>query len=268
MKILITGSSGFVGTHLIDKLKTNHEVVPYDLKLGLDVLDDKVFLGKSDGCDVVIHLAAFVSVQDSWSKPFDYFNNNGVGTVKVIKNAIDNEVKRLIYVSTAGVYGDPLTPYGASKYWGEIAVNTYRDSIETVIVRPFNIYGKGQNPSYGYAIQNFIRGIKEKGEVTIYGSGKQTRDFIYVDDVVNSLELLLTAKVPNFAVDLGTGKKTNINELANLIGKVLGKKFKIKYLPPRKEVIESIADISGLKGVGIDVTEFVSLEEGLGKLIY
>ena len=173
----------------------------------------------------------------------------------------------MINISSAAVYGKPLTPYGASKKWGETVAEVYKDKIEIVTVRPFNIYGVGQNPNYGYVIHNFINGIKEKGEIEIYGDGNQTRDFISVDDVVGSLETLLTSEVPEKPIDLGTGVQTEIIDLANVVGKIVGKKFKIKYQPARKEIMKSVADTSGLKRLGIDSSEFVTIEQGLSKLI-
>ena len=267
MKILITGSKGFVGSHLTTRLKKNNEIVGYDLKEGRDVLNEDLLDKYLKGVDVVIHLAAFVDGNESWKKPETYLINNGLGTYKVIKCAIKNKVKRIIVFSSAAVYGNPLTPYGVSKMWAEAATKVYSDQIETVIVRPFNIYGKGQNPVYGYVINNFSKGIKENGKVTIYGTGKQTRDFIFIDDIVNIVEKLLKSKVSPDPIDLGTGKETEISDLAKIIGKILQKKYKINYLKERKEPLKSKANIAMLKSMNFKPEIFTKIEEGLNILL-
>lgn len=267
MKILITGSKGFVGTHLTNRLKNNNEVVGFDLVDKKDVLDEKLLDNYLKGVDIVIHLAAFVDGNESWKKAETYLVNNGLGTYKVIKSAIKNKVKRIILFSSAAVYGIPLTPYGASKMWAEAAVRSYSDQIETVIVRPFNIYGKGQNPVYGYVINNFTKGIKKNGKVNIYGNGNQTRDFIFIEDVVNVIEKLLKSKVISDPIDLGTGKETKISDLSKTIGKVLQKKYKINYLKERKEPLKSRANIIMLKEMGLKPEKFTKIEDGLKLLI-
>lgn len=268
MKILITGSKGFVGTYLTNRLKNNNQIVSYDLKDRKDVLDEEVLSKHLKGVDIVIHLAAFVDGNESWRKPETYLINNGLGTYKVIKCAIKNKVKRIILFSSAAVYGNPLTPYGASKKWTEAAIQSYSDQIETIIVRPFNIYGKGQNPVYGYVINNFTKGIKNKGEINIYGSGNQTRDFIYIDDVINVVEKLIKIKkVSNEPIDLGTGKETKINDLAKIIGEILQKKYKVKYQKERMEPLKSRANTTMLKEMGFRPEKFKKIKEGLNLLI-
>jgi UDP-glucose 4-epimerase len=103
MKILVTGSSGFVGTHLVKKLSVEHEVIGYDLKNGQDILDETLLSEKLKNIDVVFHLAAFISAEESWRKPREYFNNNSLGTLSVIKNSIDAGVKQFVYFSSAAV---------------------------------------------------------------------------------------------------------------------------------------------------------------------
>ncbi|KKQ91839.1 MAG: NAD-dependent epimerase/dehydratase [Candidatus Woesebacteria bacterium GW2011_GWB1_39_10] len=263
MKILITGSKGFVGTNLSRLLSKKNEVIEYDIKNGRDIFDTKLLNSNLKNVEVVIHLAAYVSGNESWEKPLDYFMNNGIGTFKVIEAAIKNKVKRIIIFSSAAVYGKPLTPYGASKVFAEAISNSYKDRIETIVLRPFNIYGKGQNPAYGYAIHNFYKGIKNDGEIEIYGDGNQTRDFVYIDDVVKIVEIMLTARVPAQPVDVGTGKEVKILNLAEYIGKVADKPYKIKFLEPRNEIIRSKASTIELKRLGIDARIFQPLRNGL-----
>jgi UDP-glucose 4-epimerase len=267
MKILITGSRGFVGTHLVKRLQKKHEIVSYDLKDGEDVADKIKLSKKMKGCDVAIHLAALVSVSESWEKPYDYLHNNGIGTFNLINEAINAGVKRVIYFSSAAVYGNPLTPYAASKLWGENICEVYKNTTEILTLRPFNIYGPGQNLSYGYVIHNFIEGIKKEGKITIYGNGYQTRDFISIDDVCDVVEKMLTQKIPNEPVDLGTGIETKIIDLAGMVGKILNKDFEVKYLKKRNEPYDSVADTNKLSLLGFEVSNFKKLEIGLKNLI-
>jgi len=267
MKILITGSSGFVGSHLLKNFKKDHEVIGYDLKERQDILDIKKLSKYTKGVDVVVHLAALVSGPESWEKPHEYFTTNGIGTLNVIKNSIKSGVKRVIFASSAAVYGGPLTPYGASKKWAEILSEVYGQDLEIVVLRPFNIFGEGQNPAYGYAIHNFIKGIRDKGEVFIYGDGLQTRDFIFIDDVVDVLRHFISSKLSKGPIDVGTGKSVKIKDLAETLGRIMKKDFKITFLPPKKEPYESSADTTGLKKSGLNPENFIPLEEGLIKLL-
>lgn len=263
MKILITGSKGFVGTHLSKLLSKNHEIIEYDVKNGKDIFDTKLLNNNLKNVEVVVHLAAYVSGNESWEKPLDYFMNNGIGTFKVIDAAIQNKVKKIIIFSSAAVYGKPLTPYGTSKVFAEAIATSYKDRIETIVLRPFNIYGKGQNPAYGYAVHNFYKGIKNNGEIEIYGDGKQTRDFIFIDDVVEVVDAMLTAKVPAQPIDLGTGKETKILDLAKSVGKIVDKPYTVKFLGSRNEIRRSKASTNGLKRLGINANLFTSIKDGL-----
>jgi UDP-glucose 4-epimerase len=267
MKILITGSKGFVGSHLTGAISQNHEVINYDIKEGRDIFNENLLNKCLKNVDVVVHLAALVSGAESWEKPEEYLVNNGLGTYRVVEAAIKNKVKRIISFSSAAVYGKPLTPYGASKLWAETILNMYKDQIEAVIVRPFNIYGVGQNPAYGYAIHNFSEGIRERGEIEIFGSGNQTRDFVFIDDVVRVVEKLILSPLPSGPVDLGTGKDIKIKDLAKIIGKILGKKYNIKYLDARKEPFVSKANLKALGKIGINVSDFTGIEKGLKSVL-
>jgi UDP-glucose 4-epimerase len=267
MKILITGSKGFVGKHLTISLEKKYKIVSYDLIDGQDIFDEKLLNKSLNNVDVVIHLAAFVSGIESWDKPEEYLLNNGIGTYKVIKSAIKKRVKKIIIFSSAAVYGDPLTPYGASKIFAETIAKSYKDQIEIVIVRPFNIYGKGQNPAYGYVIHNFANGIKNNKQIEIFGTGVQTRDFILINDIVNTIEKLIKIKSPNKAIDLGTGNSIKIINLANLVGNVLNMKYNVIYSKARNELLESEANIKDLQNIGIDVSKFTKLEDGLKEIL-
>ena len=268
MKILITGSSGFVGKHLVKKLSPKYQIVKYDLKNGQDILNEHLLLKKLKNVDVVIHLAAFISVQESWEKPKEYFTNNATGTLSVIRNSMRAGVKKVIYFSSAAVKAKPLTPYAVSKIAAEEIVKLYSDKIKTIIVRPENIYGSGQKANYGYVIHNFIRAIKFDQSIKIFGTGNQRRDFIYIDDVVNVTEKLIDIDTKSGSIiSLGTGKETKIKDLAKLVMKVLDKKVDIDFLEKRNEPLMSVANMRDLTKLNIDPKKFIDLEKGIKKLI-
>jgi nucleoside-diphosphate-sugar epimerase len=268
MKILITGSSGFVGTHLVKKLSREHKIVRYDLKRGQDVLNGKLLIQKIKGVDLVIHLAAFISAQESWQRPMDYIRNNALGTLSVISCAIKMGVGKVIYFSSAAVKAKPLTPYAVSKIAAEEIVKLYSNQINTVVVRPENIYGLGQKANYGYVIHNFIKAARFGREINIFGSGNQSRDFIYIDDVVDFVERVISSKVKSGTIfSLGTGRETRIIDLAKIVMQVVHKKTKINFLAPRQEPSASSADIKTLKPLRINVAKFTNLNDGIKKLL-
>lgn len=269
MKILITGSSGFVGSYLVKKLSKKHQIVKYDLSEGQDVLDSKLLTKKLKGIDLVIHLAAFISAQESWEKPVDYIRNNTLGTLSVIDCAIKSGVKKMIFFSSAAVKARPLTPYAVSKIDAEELIKLYSDKTKTIIVRPENIYGLGQKENYGYVIHNFIKAVKSGEDIKIYGSGNQSRDFIYIEDVVNFVDnLLMIQNIKSGSIiSLGTGRKTKIIDLAKLVMKVMNKKTGIKHMVRRIEPQESVADVRTLSGLKIEIGKFTDLEKGIKKLL-
>lgn len=266
-KVLITGSSGFIGSHL---LKMMPDAVPYDLKEGKNILN-KVDLEKSmKGCDSVVHLAAHTHLMSSWEDPSKCYLTNVFGTSNVLETAVKLGIKRIIFASSSAIYASTENPYAASKAMGEGLLKVREDEIRSIIFRFFNVYGIGQNPDYGTAIPAFISGIK-KGEITIYGDGKQTRDFIHVDDICQMLKFAATTELPEnfpkvFQTDLGTGKSYAIKELAYIIMGLMNKQAKIKYQPARKEVLHSQADISLVKKV-FNFEPKITLLEGLERII-
>lgn len=267
MKILLTGSKGFVGRHLTRQLSCRHEIVEYDLKDGKDIFNRRLLDKNTEGVDIIIHLAAFVSGIESWEKPEEYLTNNIIGTLRVFESAIKNKVRKMILFSSAAVYGQPLTPYGASKIGAEAIAEMFKDKLEVVVIRPFNIYGKWQNSRCAYVIHNFVEGIDKFGKIKIYGSGRQTRDFIFISDVVSVIEYLLETNVPNGPIDLGTGQSVKIVDLARKIGKILDKDYEVIFEKRRREPFESKANTRALRVAGIKVNDFIKIDEGLRKLI-
>ena len=268
MKILITGSSGFVGKHLVKKLSRNHKIATYDLIKGQDVLDSELLAQKLKDVDLIVHLAAFISATESWQKPMEYMKNNALGTLSVIRCAIDAGVKKIIFFSSAAVKAKPLTPYAISKISAEEIIKLYSEKINTVIIRPENIYGSGQKEAYGYVIHNFIKSVQAGKSVNIYGDGYQTRDFVYIDDVVQTVQKLIKLKtMSGTVISLGTGKPTKIINLAKTTMKILNKEVEIKFSNERNEPRSSFADVKTLSKIGIDAKKFVGLKEGVKKLI-
>ena len=268
MNILITGSSGFVGSQLVEKLSKKHQIIHYDLLQKQNVLDEKLLSNKMKGVDLVIHLAAFISATESWQKPEEYITNNALGTLSVVRCAIKSRVKKIIFFSSAAVKAKPLTPYAVSKISAEEIIKLYSDQIDSIIVRPENIYGLGQKANYGYVIHNFINSIKSGISIDIFGTGSQTRDFIYIDDVTHVVEQLIKTNVKSgIIISLGTGKETRVNDLAALVMKVMNKKTDIKFLEKRLEPIGSVADIKILKSLGINYKKFTPLSLGIKKLL-
>jgi len=268
MKILITGSSGFVGKHLVKKLSSRNEIVEYDLIHKQDILDKNLLSKKMKGVDVVIHLAAFISAIESWEKPEDYIIDNALGTLSVIRCAVESEVKKIIFFSSAAVKAKPLTPYAVSKISAEEIVKLYSNKINSIIIRPENIYGLGQKANYGYVIHNFIKAMHSGGKIEIFGTGNQSRDFIYIDDVVSVTEKLLNIDIESGSiVSLGTGKGTKIIDLAKLVMKVMDKKVDIDFLEKRNEPFKSIADTNVLSGLKIEHDKFIGVTSGIKKLL-
>lgn len=267
MRALITGSSGFIGSHLIRVIKS---ATPYDLAINRDIRDTELLKKAMKDCDIVIHLAAHTSVVDSWKDPTEYYDNNVKGTSAVVETAIKLGVQRIIFASSSAVYASSENPYAASKAMCEHLFHVRKQEIPSIMLRFFNVYGKGQNPNYGTVVPAFIKGIK-KGKITIYGDGKQTRDFIHVDDVCRLIKTITETKFgpksPAFMqLDVGTGKSYSVEELAYILMGLIGKKAKIKYAPPRKEAKHSQANTQGIKKM-FNFDAQIGLIDGLKRLL-
>jgi UDP-glucose 4-epimerase len=269
MKVLITGGKGFIGSHLMEKIP---DAISYDLKDGEDIRNIGQLKNtiEKNGITDIIHLAAQTSVAHAWDNPTDYYSHNITGTSCVIEAAIKYGIKRIIYASSASVYGYMENPYAASKAVQEVLFKVRENSIYSVGFRFMNVYGKGQNPAYGTVIPAFIKGIQE-GKIKIFGDGTQTRDFIHVDDVCKGIKLALDREFNprfyrNINMDLGTGKAYSVKEVAFLLMGILGKKAEIEYTPPRKEMQHSVANLATIKRI-YEFEPEVSFIKGLERLV-
>ncbi len=292
MRVLVTGGAGFIGHHVALRLASRgFDVVILDNLAGSTgyalsrleeagvpvVRGDVRFFDGYSSFDVVVHSAALVSGLDSLVRPLEYFDVNVLGTARVGLECARLGVK-LIYLSSAAVYGEPLylpvdedhprnplTPYGLSKLMGEEVLELYSRvyGLKHVTLRLFNVYGPGQNPEYAGVISRFTERISRGESPVIYGDGLQTRDFIYVGDVAEIVEAFIEKDIfDGRPYNVGTEKAITILELARTLARLMGRELEPIYESPRPgDIRHSVADITRLKSqVNFEPT---SLEEGL-----
>ena len=279
MKIAITGSDGFVGSHLISLLKhhTEVEIVCLDLSNGIDVCDwDQI---KHIQVDLVIHLANKSYVPDSYQDPTSFYKVNVMGTLNMLELARMNQA-RFIYFSSY-VYGHPqylrideqhpiaaFNPYATTKVMCEEMCRGYaRDfKVPVAIFRPFNIYGKGQNLLF--LLPLMANQIKEDAKIQIRDD-RPKRDYIHISDVVRAVEFMSFCEWPSLfeIYNLGTGISYSVKEVAQMLIQYSGNS--IEYLASGEqrpnEVLDTIANINKLENLGWKPE--VSIEEGLKDLL-
>ena len=298
--IIITGGAGFIGTNLARTLADDNNVTIIDdlstgkieniqdlinenkIKFIKGSITDLDLLKKSfKNVDYVFHQAALASVPQSFEDPVKTNNINLNGTVNVLIASRDNNVEKVVWASSCAVYGDntdlplketsstnPLSPYAATKLAGELYANIFSNvyNLPIVSLRYFNVYGPWQNPHGDYAavIPLFISKILDDQPLVIYGDGKQTRDFIFVEDVVRA-NIFFAEKAENGVFNIGCGVKTSINEIAKMILKISNKNdTEIIYKEKREgDIKDSFSDISKMKKTGFK-PEY-SLEAGIRK---
>jgi UDP-glucose 4-epimerase len=278
MRVLITGGAGFLGAALANRLVNEKHTVlvlddlsagdPRRLAPGVllnrgDVKDIPKLWTLLQGVDCVYHLAARVRVPESIHYPGDYNSVNVGGTVAVMEAMRDTGVRRVVFASSGALYGEqvhqpvgeqqkphPNSPYGVSKLAAEYYISTLGAlyEIETVSLRIFNAYGPGQElpPSYPPVIPQLLRQAQSGGSLVILGDGTQTRDFVYVDDVVDALVLAATARDVNRAViNIGSGQEISINDLAASVARVTDKRVSILHNNSQSGgVSRLVADVS------------------------
>jgi len=297
VNIVITGTSGQVGSYLMEHLMKKHDVVGLDnrpcpypqLQENARLVD--VYLKKDlskylKDVDWVIHCAAQVSVEKSMKDPMFDAENNVLGTLNMLWNSFLHETGHFIYISSAAVFGNPqrvpidedhptipLSPYGASKLCGEKYVQAFAGGygLSTVIIRPFNIYSERADPSSPYSgvITKFVGWAKEGKPLLVEGDGKQTRDFIHIDDVIQMIDLVIKKASVSIGrtFNCGTGNASSINELAEIVRNASKKRPEIKHVEPRKgDIKHSCADIALAKEI-LEYLPQKSLKEGVEKLV-
>jgi UDP-glucose 4-epimerase len=305
LKILVTGGAGFIGSHTVDRvLAEGFEVIVLDsLRSGKlenischvgkenfrfvkgDVRDAGLVRDLVSHVDGVAHLAALVSVPESLRDPALTFDINVNGTLNLLKASADCGVKRFIYASSCAVYGNieklpikedfpakPESPYGVSKLTAENYARKYFEDygLETVCLRYFNVYGPRQAYNdYSGVITQFLHRIRQDLPLVIFGDGKQTRDFVYVEDVAEANVLALKCgKAAGEVFNIGTGVATSINQLAETLLEIMNKRNgKILHDKARKgDIRHSVADISKAKEK-LGYNPKVPLRNGLKKLL-
>jgi nucleoside-diphosphate-sugar epimerase len=302
-KVLVTGGAGFIGSHLVDRLvDMGCEVfVVDDLSLGkeenLKGVRDKIkFFRKSvcddlkevfdEGIDCVFHVAALPRVQSSIKQPVETHEVNVNGTLNLLDACRRFDVKKFVFSSSSSVYGDqekmplsekmetdPISPYALHKLIGEHYCKLFNllYGIETVSLRYFNVFGSRMDPEGGYAllIGKFIKSFKENRQPIIYGDGEQTRDFTFIDDVVEAN--ILAAKTDNKEVfgkafNVGAGNNRSVNDVTKQIKLALNSSLEAKYGPSVIEPRHTLADISKIKNF-LEWEPKTSFEIGLGKTV-
>ncbi len=261
--IIITGGKGFIGTYL-QKLLPTAEI--YDKVDDQDILDYDQLKKAMEGKDIVIHLAALISVNDSLEHPGKYYSVNVAGTDNVLRAAIEAGCNTVIFASSAAVYS-PDNPYGLSKKIGEDLLKEYKERIQTIGLRFFNIYGPGQNPEYAGVISKFIEFSKNGEPIHVTGDGNQTRDFISVSDITNIITKITTIRETinsGSIFEVGTGNAISINDLAEIFAK--RHDVEVDHLPNANiGIVHSKANNQTLlKTIG-NYT-FVPLPDGLSEL--
>ena len=280
--VLVTGGNGFIGTHLCRHLQgLGHHVLSLDIMhtdshpwecITADIRDDLQF----DGIDYIVHLAAQISVPESIDNPDVTLSINVDGTKSIISAAEAAGVQKIIFASSAAVYGDceeiptteeatliPQSPYAVSKIVGEELLR--RSEIETCSLRFFNVYGPGQSSEGGYAavIPAFKKAISLGKECTIFGDGTQVRDFIHVHDLVRIIGHCLERKELPAEMNVASGTETSLLDLVETL-KELNPKMKPPLFEDERpgDIHTSVADISRLIQT-LTIGEMTTLKEGL-----
>ena len=250
-----------------------------------DIRDASTVVSAMHGIEAVAHLAAVASVQASIDDPLGTHLTNLVGTLNLLEAARRNAVSRFVYASSAAVYGDsaqlpvsedahlrPLSPYAADKLAGEHYLDFYRRTygLRTAAFRFFNIYGPRQDPSSPYSgvISIFVDRLQTRKPVTIFGDGRQTRDFVYVGDLVDVLVRALESKSSTDPVcNVGRGVESSLLDLLDALEQLSGLSIERRHEPPRHgDIVRSCADVSRLRGI-IGSVPATPLRDGLRELL-
>ena len=283
MRVLVTGGAGFIGSHLVEHFQGKAEVRVLDnLRTGYmhnlegfdcefiegSITDREKVRAAVEGVDYIFHFGAMISVPESMDKPIECVEINTIGTLVLLEEAAAAGVKKIALSSSAANYGDnpvvpkvesmtpePKSPYAITKLDGEYYFKMFHDEgkINTVCMRYFNVFGPRQDPNsqYAAAIPIFIERALKNKPITIFGDGGQTRDFVFVKDVVAANVYLCTTTGPTGVFNVGYGRRITINELATKIIEITGSSSTIEHLPERAgDVRDSLAAIDQLTSAG------------------
>jgi UDP-glucose 4-epimerase len=296
MNFLITGAAGFLGSHLANQLaREGHQVRGLDdLSAGdPQVLDPDVHFTRGDvndrpklwtllqEVDCVYHLAARISVQESILYPREYNTANVGGTVSLMEAMRDVGIRRVVLASSGAIYGEqdiqplpegqtprPASPYAVSKLAAEYYVATIGRlwGIETVSLRIFNAYGPGQHltASHPPVIPYFLRQATHNGSLVVHSDGSQTRDYVYVDDVVSAMIAAATApNINGLVINVGSGVETSLRSLVKLVMDVTGSQSNVVYNAQTSGGVSRLCADLSLAGQKLNYKPAIRLEEGL-----
>jgi nucleoside-diphosphate-sugar epimerase len=281
MRYLVTGGAGFIGAHIVRRLVESGESVRVvdNLSTGQskrlkdvrgsvefvegDLADEAISDEVVRGVDYVLHQAAVPSVQRSVGDPIGTNRSNVTATLNILESCRRAGVRRLIFAASSSAYGDtevlpkveqmssnPLSPYALQKLVGERYCKLYYDlyGLETVSLRYFNVFGPDQDPhsEYSAVIPKFINKLLAKESLTIYGDGEQSRDFTYVENVVEANLLALRAiEAPGNVCNIGCGERITLNQLVSLLEEIVDVKANVNYVTSKAgDVRHSLADVT------------------------
>lgn len=304
MRVLVTGGAGFIGSHLVDALLArghsvtvldnfstgSEENIAHHLDNGNfslvrgDIRDQAAVKRALEGAEAVVHLAALISVPLSLKQPVLTSEVNVGGTLNLLRASLEAGTNRFVFASSCAIYGEarqlpikeetppePLSPYASSKLEAEMACRAFYETnaFPTVSLRYFNVYGPRQSGGdYAGVMLKFIERLRENQPPVIYGDGNQTRDFIYVTDVVAATLLALEKPgVEGQTINVGTMRRTSINELCELFLKLTRSKLRPRYEAARPgDIRHSQADISRAREL-LGFRPKVSIESGVKMLL-
>ncbi|HEY83010.1 MAG TPA: NAD-dependent epimerase/dehydratase family protein [Dehalococcoidia bacterium] len=301
MKALVTGCAGFIGSHLTERLlKEGFEVVGLDCfasyyarkikerniaaalaHKGFEFIEaDILEVEEFPSVDYVFHEAAQPGVRGSWGEQFEtYLRNNILATQKLLEFYKERKLKKFVYASSSSIYGNaelplkedtvpkPISPYGVTKLAGENLCHLYwiNYGVPVLSLRYFTVYGPRQRPDM--AIHKLVASISAGEEITIFGDGNQTRDFTYVDDVVEANIQAARSDIEGRVYNIGGGDTISVNNLVRLIGEILGQEAKVRYVAEQKgDVRHTWADIERARAE-LGWQPRVSIADGLRKYI-
>jgi len=302
---LVTGGAGFIGSaiaralvqrgdkvRIIDDFSSGKRENLADIAGSVEViegsiLDERALAHAIEGVKIVFHEAAIPSVPKSMAEPIENHEANATGTIKVLQAAKRAGVERLVYAASSAAYGSdprlpkvesmstgPISPYGGSKLVGEIYCQVYAAAygLSTVCLRYFNVFGPRQDPQSEYAavIPKFITRALAGGTPVIFGDGTQSRDFCFIDNVIEAnlkAAAAPAAKVSGRVYNVACGVATTLDEVVKVIGDILGKRIEPRHDPERAgDIKHSVADISAARAE-LGYTAGVSFEEGMRRTV-